>query len=67
MIALVHGAQMSVGFIFWLLMLLWLVLGFYWYWPRTGTVGNYPMIGGSGLLFVLLFLLGWSVFGFPVG
>lgn len=50
--------------IFWVLMLLWLILGFYWYWP-VGNVGGaaYIGLGLPLLIFILLALLGWQVFG----
>lgn len=51
---------MSIGFIFWLLMLLWLIFGIW----RAG--GDRYAIGGSILQFILLFLLGWKVFGFVI-
>jgi hypothetical protein len=51
--------MMSVGFLFWILMILWLVFGF-WQWGMT------PLFGGNLLLWVLLALLGWKVFGFPI-
>ncbi len=54
---------MSVGFVFWLIMLLWLVFGFFVFWPVGYS--NYAF-GGNILLFILLFLLGWKVFGFPI-
>lgn len=62
-----QGAQMSVGFIYWLLMILWLIFGFVWYWPRGDAKPAYPNISGHFMLFVLLFLLGLSVYGFPIG
>lgn len=56
---------MSIGLIFWILMLLWLVLGLYW--NRTDLAGgNFAPFGGNLLFFILLFLLGWRVFGFIV-
>ena len=55
---------MSIGFIFWLLMILWLVFGMYTTWPATRE--SFPQFGGSLLLFVLLFLLGWRTFGFVI-
>ena len=61
------GGQMSIGFVFWLLMLLWLILGFVWYWPRGAAAPGYPVIGGHLLIFVLFFILGWATFGFPIG
>lgn len=54
---------MSIGFVFWLLMIIWLVFGF-WSWKTTPA--NWPLLGGSGMLFFLLFLLGWKVFGWPI-
>lgn len=51
---------MPKGILFWVLMVLWVVLGAYfgrsdWRWG-----------GAALLLFFLLFLLGWQVFGFIV-
>ena len=58
---------MSIGFIFWLIMLLWIILGFVWYWPRGGAGAVYPNIGGHFLIFILFLLLGLATFGFPIG
>jgi len=58
---------MTIGLVFWILMLLWLILGVYWNWPAGGPQGpNYPVWGGNILLFILLLLLGWGVFGPPI-
>jgi hypothetical protein len=58
---------MSIGFLFWLLMIIWFVFGLYWQWPPAGAQGPaFGPIGGSVLLFILLFLLGWKEFGFPI-
>jgi hypothetical protein len=56
---------MSIGFVFWLLMILWLLFGLYW---NRGDIrgGNYGIMGGNLLLFILLFLLGWRTFGFII-
>ncbi len=57
---------MSIGFIFWLLMILWVIFGFL---GVTVIDGPYRsrILGGWGLLtFVLFFLLGWGVFGFVI-
>jgi hypothetical protein len=51
---------MSLGLAYWILMLLWLVLDIWRGWP------NYPLIGGSLLLFILLVILGWHAFGPPI-
>ena len=51
---------MPIGLIFWVLMLLWLVLGLV---PQGPTPPPYLRWGGTLLLFILLFLLGWAEFG----
>lgn len=56
---------MTIGFLFWLLMILWLVFGFYVN-RADFQGGKYGVLGGNLLLFVLLFLLGWRVFGFVI-
>lgn len=47
---------MPMGILFWVLMIVWLVFGWW---------GAYP-IASSALLFVLLGLLGWKTFGAPL-
>lgn len=56
---------MTIGFLFWLLMILWFLFGLYW---NRSTIqgGDYGIVGGNLMLFVLLFLLGWKIFGFPI-
>jgi Na+/proline symporter len=55
----------TIGAIFWLLMILWLLFGLYW--NRADIQGgNYGIAGGNLMLFFLLFLLGWKSFGFIV-
>lgn len=51
---------MTIGFLFWLLMILWLLFGL-----GVLAVAGAPW-GGTLLLFILLFLLGWKVFGFVI-
>ena len=51
---------MSFGLLYWILMLIWLVFGMWSIWP------NYKLGGGTLLLFILLVLVGWKVFGAPV-
>jgi len=54
---------MTIGLIFWILMLLWFVA---WIGAVYGP-GTYPWgHANSVLLFILLFLLGWHAFGFAV-
>lgn len=54
---------MSMGLIYWIVMLVWLLVGFA---SWGGYLGTHFMWGGSLMLFVLLVLLGWKVFGAPV-
>jgi hypothetical protein len=58
---------MTLGLAFWILMLLWLVLGVWWSWPavQPGYHAWFPL-GGTLLIFVLFLLLGWKVFGPPI-
>ena len=55
----------TIGFVFWLLTILWLIFGFYWN-RNDIRGGNYGILGGNLLLFILLFLLGRKMFGFPI-
>lgn len=53
---------MSLGLAFWILMLIWAVFGLWAYaYPHP-----FGVWGGTLLLFVLLLLLGWQVFGAPL-
>lgn len=51
---------MPIGLLFWILMVLWALFGF-----GVLSISQAPW-GGTLLLFVLLFLLGWKCFGFIV-
>ncbi len=51
---------MSLGLAYWILMLLWLVFGIWRDWP------NHIALGGGLLIWLLLMLLGWKVFGPPL-
>lgn len=53
---------MSIGFLFWLLMVLDLVFGFWWWTPWEPA--NRGFFGGHLFIWVLLALLGWHAFGF---
>lgn len=58
---------MTIGFLFWLLYILGLVFGFGGlYIGATDGRSRVWGWGGSILLWVLLFLLGWRAFGFPI-
>ena len=53
---------MPIGILFWVLMILWFIFGLYWNGADIRG-GNYGWLGGNVLLFVLLGLIGWKVFG----
>lgn len=59
---------MTIGFIFWFIMLLVLLLGGYWGWRSDRSSGfvSFAPVGMSFILFILLFLLGVRVFGWPI-
>lgn len=54
---------MTFQFLFWILMLLWLLFGGAWHFALVGAFGP---VGFGLLLFVLVGLLGWKVFGPPL-
>ena len=53
---------MPLAIAFWILMLLWLVLGLYGN-RQAFTAGNFAPVGGNLLLFLIIAILGWQVFG----
>jgi len=56
---------MSIGLIFWIIMIIWLIFALAWNWGWAQVAPHGPM-GNSILLFVLFLLLGWRVFGPPI-
>lgn len=52
---------MGLGVAYWILMLIWLIFYLWVNWPI-----NPRPLGGTLLLFILLLLLGWRVFGPPL-
>lgn len=58
---------MKIGLLFWILMLLWLLFGLWVNWPAGTSDGHaFAPVGGSLLLFVVIGILGWKVFGAPL-
>ena len=53
---------MPLGTAFWVVFLIWLIFGGIWF--RNGPTWAYGWSGFSGLVMVLIFLLGWHDFGF---
>jgi hypothetical protein len=56
---------MSIGEIFWVIMLLLLIFGF-GYRAAPDRFGNWGWAGGGLIIFILFFLLGWKNFGFII-
>ena len=56
---------MSRAVLFWVLMILWLVFGL---WSEYTAGQRYPFKRGFGnlLVFILLAIVGWQIFGTPV-
>ena len=58
---------MQKGLLFWILMLFWLVVGLWGFWPAGGVgTAAYGTLGWGLVLFLLISLLGWKVFGAPL-
>jgi len=58
---------MKIGLLFWILMLVWLLFGLWAFWPHSGgSAVAYGPVGGTLLLFLVIGLLGWKVFGSPI-
>ena len=53
---------MSIGFVFWLIMLIGFIFWAYAVFTPATPYGRYHPI----VWWVLLFLLGWGTFGFPI-
>ncbi len=54
---------MSLALCFWILMLLWLVLGI---WNNAPFTSGLRGLASPLLLFLLVLLLGWQTFGAPL-
>jgi hypothetical protein len=57
---------MQKSLLFWVLMLIWLLVGLWGFWPAGGSVQQFGPIGWGLVLFILIGLLGWKVFGPPL-
>lgn len=57
---------MSFGLLFWILMLISLLFGLRSSWPGERPIARGWLVGNSLVLFILLLLIGWKVFGAPV-
>lgn len=52
---------MTFSLLYWLLMVIWLVLGVWQSWPIKAKESS-----GTLLLYALMVLVGWKVFGPPI-
>ena len=57
---------MSGGFVCWLILLLWLVFGFWGNWPQPGPNRSWRPLGAPVLLFIVLAILTWHCYGPPI-
>jgi hypothetical protein len=55
---------MTIGFLFWLIMVLWFLFGIYR--NVAPTPPAWPLFGDVLILFILFLLLGIQVFGWPI-
>jgi len=53
---------MPISVLFWVIMIIWFFSGIYFH-RSDFAGGNYGYVGGSLMLFVLLALVGWKIFG----
>jgi hypothetical protein len=56
---------MTLGLVFWILMLLTLIFGYLWNY-RSSVLGTFGPMGNTILWWLLFFILGWGVFGPPI-
>jgi hypothetical protein len=54
---------MSAGIWFWIIFVICLVFGLWNEWPKDN---NFRPLGGRLVIYILLGLLGWGVFGPPI-
>lgn len=54
---------MSMRTLFWIIMLLWLISGIWFFWP---VGGSYIPLGLDLVAFTLFSLVGWKIFGPPI-
>lgn len=57
---------MTTTLVYWILMLLWLVLGVYTHRRATAQPQPAGALAGDLLIFLLFLIIGWAEFGAPV-
>ena len=56
---------MTLGLLYWILMLFWLIFGF-WSGYTPGQPFTFRSWGGTLLEFILFLIVGWKIFGSPI-
>jgi hypothetical protein len=57
---------MTLAMWFWLFFVLTVIFGCLPLWPRGDAKANWSLIGGNVVLFILLGIVGFALFGDPV-
>ncbi len=53
---------MPIGILYWMILIIWFLFGLYWNGDDI-RAGKWGMMGGNLVLFILLALIGWRLFG----
>jgi hypothetical protein len=56
---------MPVGLAYWIVMFLWFLFGFVWPFWRAGAAAADLTVASNALVFILLLMIGWKLFGPP--
>lgn len=57
---------MPIGLLFWVIFVVWILFTGYVAWGDPANRPHWGVLGGNLIVLILLFLLGWQVFGFVV-
>lgn len=57
---------MPAGIWFWIIYVIFAILGGFFWWPRGGGPDRFYPFGGYMIIVILIGLLGWGVFGPPI-
>lgn len=57
---------MPAGIWFWIIYVIFVLLGGFFWWPRGSEPNRFYPFGGYLVVMVLIGLLGWGVFGPPI-
>ena len=57
---------MTIGLLFWIIMIVWFIFGAWQSYPVAASPSGRFVFGGHLLLFILFLLLGIHAFGWPI-